>query len=263
MALYKIHPLVLGSKIFNKGTMTYQYGYEEVEYHIPVYGWLLEGADKVILVDTGYLGPVITEAREKAIGGKIYTFEEALAKWGLTPKDIDIVIHTHLHNDHCENDMKCVNATFYAHELEFETLYNPHPLDFRYAPDFVEDIDKGGQMVHIREEEFEVVPGVKMVLTPAHTRGGMTVFVDTEMGKAAITGFCTILENFFPPNKVRALEWEVIPPGVHVDAYRAYDEVLRVKKAADILLPLHEPMFASVETIPDDLKKLKDYPLKV
>ncbi|OAQ20808.1 N-acyl homoserine lactonase family protein [Thermosulfurimonas dismutans] len=258
MALYKIHPLVLGAKIFSKGILTYQHDYDK-EITVPVYGWLIEGGDKTILVDTGYLGPVITEAREKAIGGKIYRFEEALARWNLTPKDIDIVLHTHLHNDHCENDMKCVNATFYAHEFEFETLYNPHPLDFRYAPDFVEEIDKGGQMVHLKEDT-EIVPGIRMVHTPAHTRGGMTVLVATEKGTAAITGFCTLLENFFPPKRIRALEWEVIPPGVNIDPYLAYEQVLRVKREADIYLPLHEPAFARIDTIPDDLEKLEDYP---
>jgi N-acyl homoserine lactone hydrolase len=43
---------------------------------------------------------------------------------------------------------------------------------------------------------------------------------------------------------------EVIPPGTHVNVYEAYDILLRVKKTADILIPLHEPMFASIDTIP-------------
>lgn len=71
--------------------------------------------------------PVISEDREKAIGGKIYTLEEGLARYGLKPEDIDVVIHTHLHTDHCENDYKCSNAVFYIHEKELETINNPHP----------------------------------------------------------------------------------------------------------------------------------------
>ena len=86
--------------------------------------------------------------------------------------------------------------------------------------------------------------------TPAHTDGGLTVLVDTAKGTAAITGFCIIMENFEPPVNIKAMEMEVIPPGTHVNAYEAYDTVLKVKKMADILLPLHEPQFASVETIP-------------
>jgi hypothetical protein len=46
------------------------------------------------------------------------------------------------------------------------------------------------------------------------------------------------------------MEMEVIPPGTHVNAYEAYDIMLKVRDMAEILLPLHEPGFASVDTIP-------------
>ena len=45
------------------------------------------------------------------------------------------------------------------------------------------------------------------------------------------------------------MKMEVIPPGTHVNAYEAYDILLSVKQKADILLPLHEPKFASMPTI--------------
>ena len=250
-ATYKIHPIVVGTKIFDKGMMTYQHDYGKT-YTIPIYSWLIEGGDKNILVDTGLMGVIQSEDREKAVGGRIYTFEEGLERWNLKPEDIDIVIHTHLHNDHCENDFKCVNARFYAHELEFDSCYNPHPLDFRYMADFVQELDEQGLMEHLSEDR-EILPGIRMVHMPAHTRGGMSVFIETDMGTAAISGFCTILENFFPPVQIRAMEMEVIPPGTHVNTYQAYDMVKRLKREADLPLPLHEPMFANVDTIPDDL----------
>ncbi|MFP3929183.1 MAG: N-acyl homoserine lactonase family protein, partial [Desulfobacteraceae bacterium] len=71
----------------------------------------------------------------------------------------------------------------------------------------------------------------------------------TAEGVAAITGFCVIMENFEPPAQVRAMEMEVIPPGTLVNAYEAYDIMLRVRDAANILIPLHEPRFASMETV--------------
>lgn len=249
MAAYKIHPIVVGTKIFDKGMMTYQHDYGK-QYTIPIYSWFIEGGDKTILVDTGLMGVIQSEDREKAIGGRIYTFEEGLAKWGLKPSDIDIVIHTHLHNDHCENDFKCTNARFYAHELEFESCYNPHPLDFRYMADFIEEQDQAGLMIHLQEDK-EITPGIRMLHTPAHTKGGMSVLIETEKGLAAISGFCTILENFYPPRAITAMEMEVIPPGTHVNTYEAYDQVKRLKETADIILPLHEPMFSSIDTIPD------------
>ena len=245
---YKIHPIVTGRKAFDKGMMTYQHDYGK-PYTIPFYCWYIEGGDKKILVDTGELAPLQSKERESAIGGKIYKFEEGLARWGLKPEDIDIVIHTHLHNDHCENDDKCVNAIFYVHEKELERIHNSHPLDFRYNEDFIIDVEKRGQ-IKSPSGDTEIVPGIRVIHTPAHTDGGLTVIVDTEQGKAAITGFCLIIENFNPPPKIKAMEMEVIPPGTHVNVYEAYDIALKVKNMADILLPLHEPRFASIDTIP-------------
>lgn len=248
MQTYRIHPIVMGTKIFNKGMMTYQHDYGQ-PYTIPIYCWYLEGGDQTILVDTGEMSPVQSPERENAIGGRIYTFEEGLACWGLVPEEIDIVIHTHLHNDHCENDYKCSRARFYVHEKELAHVHDPHPLDFRYLEDYIEDVEDNGQIVAL-DGDAEIVPGIRVIHTPAHTAGGMSVVVDTEKGRAVITGFCVIQENFDPPPAIKGMEMEVIPPGTLVNAYEAYDIMQRVRDMADILIPLHEPRFAALKTIP-------------
>lgn len=140
---YKIHPIVMGTKVFDKSMMTYQHDYGQ-PYTIPIYSWYLEGGEKTVLVDTGEMSPIQSADRENAIGGKIYTFEQGLARHNLKPEDIDVVIHTHLHNDHCENDYKCVNAVIYTHVLELEAIHDPHPLDFRYLEDYILDVEEKG-----------------------------------------------------------------------------------------------------------------------
>lgn len=249
MTIYSIHPIVVGTKVFDKGMMTYQYNYGS-SFTIPIYSWYIEGGDQKILVDTGEMSPIKSDDREKAIGGKIYTFEEGLEIWELTPADIDIVIHTHLHNDHCENDYKCENATIYTHAKELEHIHDPHPLDFRYLEDFIEDVEDNGQL-EIVTDDREIVPGINVIHTPVHTDGGLSVAIDTAEGKAIITGFCVIQENFDPPKEVKAMEMAVIPPGTAVNTYDAYDIMVNIKEMADILLPLHEPAFASTPTIPE------------
>ncbi|MEJ2025073.1 MAG: MBL fold metallo-hydrolase, partial [Deltaproteobacteria bacterium] len=177
MTSYRSHPIVVGTKVFDKGMMTYQHGFGH-SYTIPIYSWYLEGGDRKILVDTGEMHPIQSRDREEKIGGRIYTFEEGLARWNLSPEKIDVVIHTHLHNDHCENDYKCINAAFFIHEMEVETVHNPHPLDFRYLEDYVEDIEEKGQVRAIRSDG-EILPGIEVMHTPAHTPGGLTVLVNT------------------------------------------------------------------------------------
>ncbi len=247
MPQFRIHPIVLGTKVFDQGMMTYQHRYGH-EYTIPIYSWYLEGGDQNILVDTGELSPIQSSDREAAIGGKIHTFESGLAQWGLTPGDIDIIVHTHLHNDHCENDYKCENATIFVHEKELERIHDPHPLDFRYLEDYIEDVEANGQIRTV-PGDCEIVSGINVIHTPVHTEGGLSVAVQTASGKAVITGFCVIQENFEPPKEITAMEMEVIPPGTPVNTYQAYDIMLEVKSMADVLIPLHEPRFASQKTV--------------
>jgi glyoxylase-like metal-dependent hydrolase (beta-lactamase superfamily II) len=135
----------MGTKVFDKSMMTYQFG-QGTTYTIPIYCWYLEGGDRKVLVDTGEMSPIRSADRERAIGGRIYTFEEGLARWDLRPEDIDVVIHTHLHNDHCENDYKCVNARIYVHELELARIHDPHPLDYRYNEEFLLEVEANHQI---------------------------------------------------------------------------------------------------------------------
>ena len=160
-----------------------------------------------------------------------------------------MVIHTHLHNDHCENDYKCINAKIFVHPKEMARIHDPHPLDFRYVADYIEEVEDNDQ-IRLVEADGEIADGIRVMHTPAHTEGGLTVLVETAGGTAAITGFCVINDNFFPPKQVLAMEMDVIPPGTHVNAYDAYDILIEVKKMADILLPLHEPAFADGKPIP-------------
>ncbi len=248
MATFRIHPMVMGSKEFDRTFMTHQYGHGQTM-TIPIYCWYLEGGEKSILVDTGERAPAVSPNIEQLLGAKINTFEEGLAKWNLKPQDIDIVIHTHLHRDHVENDVKCINARFYIHENEWKLVDDPHPLDFRYEENFLWDIEDREQIEFVNRN-MEIVPGIKVVHTPAHTEGGMSVLVETERGTAVITGFCTILENFDPSPRAKGQGLEAIPPGTHLNSKQSYDIIQQVKEMADIILPLHEPKFAGLESIP-------------
>ena len=244
---YTIHPIVMGTKVFDKSMMTYQYGQGE-SFTIPIFTWLIQGGDQTILVDTGEMTPIQSRDREEAIGGKIFTFEQGLAQYGLAPADIDIVIHTHLHMDHCENDYKCENARFYIHENELESIHNPHALDYRYLEDYIEEVEENGQ-IYVVKKDMEIIDGIRVMHTPVHTKGGLTVFINTKKGIAAITGFCIIDENYNPPPEIRGMEMNLIPPGTHVDVYSAYDIMAKVQQKADILIPLHEPRFAAITVI--------------
>jgi N-acyl homoserine lactone hydrolase len=227
MSKYVIHPLVVGINETDQGIMTYQKGYGKRIY-LPIYVFYLEGGDQKILVDTGMEEFMVPPGADEQTGLKIMEFEEAMDTVNLKPEDVDIVIQTHLHNDHCENTYKCTKAKVYVQQAELDFFKSPHPLDHRYYSDLLDE----SEVVSV-EGDTEIVPGVRVVLTPGHTPGGQSVAVETDGGTAVITGFCCNAENF--PSVGPA-----VTPGVHINAIEAYASAQRVKELADILIPIHD-----------------------
>ncbi len=218
MTQYVIHPIVCGLNATDQGIMTYQRSYGE-RIHIPIYVFYLEGGERRILVDTGLEDFVFDEDDASRLGLRPVGFVEGLAEHGLEPRDIDVIVHTHLHNDHCENDGLCENATVYAQAAELEFMRAPHPLDHRYDEDYLD-----GCSVESLDGDAEILPGVRVLHTPGHTPGGQCVVVDTaKSGKVLITGFCCNEKNF--PSAGPA-----VCPGVHTDALAAFDSINRVKR---------------------------------
>ncbi len=238
MATYTIRPLAVGFNETDQGIMTYQrfYGKRII---LPIYAFAILGGDKKILVDTGLEDFVVPPDLEERTGFPVMTFEEALETIGWTPEDVDIIIHTHLHNDHCENDALCTNAEVYVQKAELDFCNDPHPIDHRYYPDVLEDVN-----LKTIEGDATIVEGIQVLFTPGHTPGGQSVVVETAKGKAVITGLCCNAENFPPGGGV-------IAPGVHLDVIQAYESMKRVRDAADILIPIHDLEIGKKKSIPD------------
>jgi hypothetical protein len=79
--------------------------------------------------------------------------------------------------------------------------------------------------------------------------GTQSVAVDTAKGKAIITGFCCSDMNLYPPPEV-AKKMPVITLTIHHDAYDTYNNMIKVKELADIVVALHEPKYVWVDRIP-------------
>ncbi|MGD8512971.1 MAG: N-acyl homoserine lactonase family protein [Deltaproteobacteria bacterium] len=237
MQEYTIHPLVVGANETDQGIMTYLRDYGQ-RIWIPIYVFYLEGGDKKILVDTGLEQFVVPDEVGEKYGFDVLEFEDALATVGLKPEDIDVIIHTHLHNDHCENDYKCPNAKVYVQKAEMDFFRHPHPIDHRYYPDVLDGVD----VVEV-EGDVNILEGIDVIFSPGHTVGGQSVAINTSKGKVVITGFCCNEKNF--PAKGPA-----IAPGVHIDVREAYDSAQKIKDMAEILVPLHDLSIGKMKTIP-------------
>ena len=247
MKTYRIKALPLSSMELDKAVLMYRFHYGQ-KIQVPNVMWYIEGAEKNILVDTA------TDAKTaitfRGLPAKeIMSFEEALGSVGLKPNDVDIVVQTHLQWDHCVNTQKCINAKVLVHEVELKFAYAPHPI---LAPTYKKSLLKGINFVLVKGYQ-EIAPGIELIPTPGHTPGNMSVAVNTEKGKAIITGFCCLQENFRPPEGASEETREMTPivaPGIHLNAVDGFDSVLLVKGLADIVLACHDPSFLEPKTIP-------------
>jgi hypothetical protein len=102
-----------------------------------------------------------------------------LAAAGVAPDDIDIVINTHLHFDHCgwntvrDKNGKIVptfpRAKYYAPEGEWQYARRPSERDaISYLPDNYNPLVAGGQMTLLKGGE-EIIPGISVKTFPGHT----------------------------------------------------------------------------------------------
>ncbi len=253
MNTYTIKPLMLSRVISEKGPMTYL-AYPGDPVVRPYVMWYIRAGSKNVLVDTA----IEAEDYRNYHPGfnnmpfeTVQTFEEALAKVDCGPNDIDIIIQTHLHMDHIYNTSKCRNAVIYVQQEELDFALNPHPIfEIVYPGEIIKNLN-----FEVIRGDQTILPGIAVILVPGHTPGGQAVVVETTEGKAVISGFCSIMENFNPPEDVKTkispfASYPVIAPGIHTDLFQAYESVLKVKQVADIIIPLHDPDMALREQIP-------------
>ena len=243
-----IHPLITARLSLDGSRMTYLRNAGET-WWVPSAFFAILGGDEPVLVDTSGSGAVMSRMRAEPVEA-VLDFKDALATVGLAPEEIKIVVHTHLMYDHCANSKGLPGARFVVQEKEVAFAHDPHPM---MAGAYQRELFDGLNF-DVIEGDRELMPGVRMLFTPGHTPGTQSVAVETAAGLAVITGFCCVAENFEPKEAgawKTELPPEVIPPGIHTDMVQAYESALRVKKMADIIIPIHDPGLQEKDCIPE------------
>lgn len=119
--------------------------------------------------------------------------EKQLAKAGVKPEEIEIVVLTHLHWDHVGNVTKFPNAQFIVSQEELRFALDPFPclymsysaLQAGMKPEFLKVIER---IKTVEMKEKKIVDGVRLIPLPGHTHGSMGVVVETEKGPYVIAG---------------------------------------------------------------------------
>ena len=252
MRSFRIRPILTGTIQVDAGaylTMGRNVG-KKVD--IAASAWLIEGATRPILVDTGMCD---TERANRwhhpgSRQGDGQDIGSQLARLGVRPEEVGLLIFTHLHWDHCSNMKLFSGARCVVNRRELAFALDPIPPYYRSYESPVLGITPpfAGMAFETVEGEVEVHPGITVFPTPGHSPGHQSVSVETDGGSYVIAGdaiFC--YENL---KDDPAAHLPFIPPGRFVNMLEAWESVKAIVARAAHVLPGHEMAVFEREVYP-------------
>ena len=133
---------------------------------MPVYVHVIDHPNGRVLVDTG-----MTELHPAAADLDPHIFP--LTTHNLDLSSIDLVVNTHLHFDHCGGNHLFPGKPIYVQRQELEDARSKEDYTIR------EWVDAPGVEYFPVDGEFELLPGLRLVPAPGHTRGLQMIVIET------------------------------------------------------------------------------------
>lgn len=158
---------------------------------LSIHGLVVDTGDRRILVDT-----CVGDQRDGLVMPPTSSdFLDRLREAGYGVEDIDTVLCTHLHFDHVGWNTRRVDGrwvvTFPSARYLFARVEWEHwsvtGSDYSNVEDTVRPVVDAGQ-VDLVETDHRVCAEVRLVPTPGHTPGHVSVVVESEGERAVITG---------------------------------------------------------------------------
>jgi len=151
---------------------------------------LIRTGKQTVLVETG-MGNKLSDRMIKFYGQPAKLLEN-LGAAGVAPEDIDIVINSHLHFDHCgwntvrDKNGKIVptfpRAKYYAPEGEWQYARQPSERDsISFIAENYDPLVESGQMTLLRGGE-EIVPGISVETFRGHTASMQAIIIKGNPG---------------------------------------------------------------------------------
>ena len=158
-----------------------------------------------------------------------------LAAGGVAPEDVDIVINSHLHFDHCgwntvrDKNGKIVptfpRAKYYAPEGEWRYARHPSERDsISFIAENYDPLVESGQMTLLKGGE-EIVPGISVKTFPGHTahmlaviiRGGLASGTDGKGTTSVVPSGAHAERASAPEGTTACYISDLIPTSAHID----------------------------------------------
>ena len=215
----QLHLLSDGSFTIDKSFLVYT-KYMGQPYQAALKSLLILAEQKRILVDTG-IGELPKKHR-RFYPIKRRADENLLARLGnhdLKPEDIDVVVNTHLHFDHCGNNRLFKRARFLVQADEFRYAHSPERFqEAAYIPGL---FDVSGLDYELVRGRLEVTDGVMVVPTAGHSFGHQSVVVRVGEKNYVYCGDASPLRENLERRNI---------PGVLYCSHRALESIDRLRK---------------------------------
>ena len=236
--LYKITPINVGTLTVNKAQQVWGQGFA-TKIDIPVLMFLIEGGGKRIMMDTGcstpesaakYHYPFVRKPEQEPL--------TAIRAAGVDPGEIDIVIATHLHWDHCYNHELFTHARFLIQRIELQYAAAPYPIfaNAYEAPTTGMTPAYSKTKFEVLDGDVDLADGLKIIFAPGHTPGMQCVVANTAEGVYYLAGDNVSLYENLEGNRFGRLI-----PGVNfVNLGEYYESMRRMERLADHILPGHD-----------------------
>jgi N-acyl homoserine lactone hydrolase len=236
---YTVHTVRLGTIRTDKSATVHGFPRGTV-LDVPIWAAAIEGNGRRLLVDTGL------ENAEKWSRGDPHSIapgeriDAALAELGWRRRDVDLVVNSHLHYDHAENNLAFPQAQFFVSRAEWEFANDPDgPQASLYDLEWTGPDLTFENYTLIDADHYDLLPGVRIIRTPGHTPGHQSVLVATAEGTLCVTGDAAcMMDNFTVPT----------PPGTHVAAGLALDSIRKIAELSDRVLMNHDPELTAYQS---------------
>ena len=105
-----------------------------------------------------------------------------LNRRGVDERDVQLIIHSHLHFDHCGQN-HALSCPIAVQHIEFEAARRPHYTVENWAT-------IPTKRARLLDGDTELCAGVRALLTPGHTPGHQAVVIDSADGPVVIAAQC-------------------------------------------------------------------------
>ena len=223
----KVYLLDNGTLLLDKSLATWNHN-QGVDFRFPVYALFIDHPDAKIMLDTGFDRAWVERKLpfEKPAQSDDQTMPAQLAQIGVRPEDIDIVINSHLHFDHCCGNKLFPQAKFYFSRSELRHAYVPDPWErLGYDSTLVDIPNMNVELLDLGAFEYEVLPGITLIWTPGHSSGHLSAIVRPGDGAQPLV---------FPFDVAymrHNLEDKVLM-GLHSDPAELLDSMVRIENIA-------------------------------